>query len=136
MTLTPRELATVLAALRRWQEEWTGHHLAPSHLRKMEHFTEERPLTMKQIDQLCERLNTPPTKQWAAYMSMTKYSVEGTTLYPSYREALEAVAEFYEVAIYDEEQQGNPAKDDATLYDDIEELSDGESWHIQEVETP
>jgi hypothetical protein len=55
--LTERELATVLAALRRFQQEcatlWgrTDRSMSP------EHFVEHDPLTMEQIDDLCERLN-------------------------------------------------------------------------------
>jgi hypothetical protein len=52
--LTDRELATVLAALRHWQQHLLNYPRAAA---AMEHFTEERPLTATQIDRLCERLN-------------------------------------------------------------------------------
>lgn len=50
MKLTPKELATILAGLR----------LAQSHreeLKGMDHFIDEKPLSDKQIDNLCEKLN-------------------------------------------------------------------------------
>ncbi|HOW87338.1 MAG TPA: hypothetical protein PKV84_01605 [Candidatus Omnitrophota bacterium] len=48
MNLTKKELATVLAALRTFQERPAVG---------MEHFKNVRPLASKQIDDLCERLN-------------------------------------------------------------------------------
>lgn len=48
MKITERELATVLAALRKFQE---------SPATDTEHFKDVRPLTANQIDELCERLN-------------------------------------------------------------------------------
>ena len=48
MKITERELATVLAALRKFQE---------SPAAGAEHFKDVRPLTANQIDELCERLN-------------------------------------------------------------------------------
>lgn len=49
--LSPRELATVLAALRLFQEQ------RPTH---MVHFTEVPALANDQIDGLCDRLNRTP----------------------------------------------------------------------------
>jgi DNA-binding Xre family transcriptional regulator len=56
--LSKRELATVLAALRMFQEELT----ASFKLRgwNPEHFAEFAPLTSEEIDALCERLNCGP----------------------------------------------------------------------------
>ena len=56
-----RELATVLAALRYWQQDLADNEengpISP------EHFDEEvTPLTVEEIDELCERLNTGRTK--------------------------------------------------------------------------
>jgi hypothetical protein len=51
MTLTDRELATVLAALRFWQRAWDGSKVS------LEQFAEETPLTPEEIDDFCERLN-------------------------------------------------------------------------------
>lgn len=48
MKITERELATILAALRKFQE---------SPATDGEHFKDVRPLTANQIDELCERLN-------------------------------------------------------------------------------
>ncbi len=48
MKLTGRKLATILAALRAFQER-------PSH--KMPHFAGHKPLCGKEIDALCEQLN-------------------------------------------------------------------------------
>ena len=52
--LSPRELATVLAALRYWQTELREPDFDPSG----PHFTEHEPLSSDEIDALCERLNT------------------------------------------------------------------------------
>ena len=53
MKLTKRELATILAALRKFQER-------PSN--GMEHFESCKPLKPNEIDRLCERLNCPEIK--------------------------------------------------------------------------
>lgn len=55
--LTTRELATVLAALRHWQRylDTSARKFVRA---EYEHFTDEAPLTPRQIDDLCERLNT------------------------------------------------------------------------------
>src|SRR5436190_17604214 len=59
--LTPRELATVLAALRYWQDKCASSAdpvtqvFIPAELAT--HFIEEPPLTMDDIDTLCEQLN-------------------------------------------------------------------------------
>ena len=50
-TLSERELATVLAALRVWQADPCGSN-QPS-----EHFEDDTPLSSAEIDELCERLN-------------------------------------------------------------------------------
>jgi hypothetical protein len=55
MTLTTRELATVVAALRHWQRSLQKAGLSPI----TEHFAEVTPLGVAEIDQLCERLNIP-----------------------------------------------------------------------------
>jgi len=56
--MNPRELATVLAALRYWQDQ-VGGGPVPSIVR--EHFGSYLlPLTNPEIDALCERLNTAP----------------------------------------------------------------------------
>lgn len=61
MKLTDRELATVLAALRNFQED-IGHYTDPDgwNVRNAfpEHFAEHEPLDHPEIDDLCERLNT------------------------------------------------------------------------------
>lgn len=52
--LSPRELATVLAALRYWQEELEPDGIPPI----MDYFTDgTEPLSIEDIDELCERLN-------------------------------------------------------------------------------
>ena len=53
--LNERELATVLAALRYWQQD-----LAENDGPISEHFADETPLTVEEIDALCERLNCDP----------------------------------------------------------------------------
>lgn len=54
MKLTKKELATTLAALRKFQER-------PS--KGMEHFESCDPLKRHEIDSLCERLNCPEIRQ-------------------------------------------------------------------------
>lgn len=63
--LTPKELATVLAALRFWQELERGEpceKFLPENARKGTHFEEHDPLTVEEIDSLCERLNSLEAK--------------------------------------------------------------------------
>lgn len=48
-----RELATILAALRYWQQDLAANSDGPI----SEHFAETTPLTVAEIDNLCERLN-------------------------------------------------------------------------------
>jgi hypothetical protein len=59
--LTERELATVLAALRYWQQDLTENDDGPISL---EHFDDRiTPLTSLEIDLLCEHLNCKPTAE-------------------------------------------------------------------------
>ena len=51
----PRELATVLAALRHWQHQLARQGLALADA--FSHFGDELPLSMEEIDSLCDRLN-------------------------------------------------------------------------------
>lgn len=53
MQLSDRELATVLASLRYWQDEMARYDQST-----LEHFQDVTPLTVAEIDELCERLNT------------------------------------------------------------------------------
>lgn len=54
--LTSAELATILAALRLWQQTVGDlRNALPTELR--EHFTDTEPLGLSDIDDLCERLN-------------------------------------------------------------------------------
>jgi hypothetical protein len=48
-----RELATALAALRYWQNDWMEQSEGPM----AGHFHEQTPLTGEEIDELCEKLN-------------------------------------------------------------------------------
>ena len=57
--LNPRELATVLAALRHWQRELERHGL--DWAQGFPHFADEPPLSMEEIDSLCDRLNDSDT---------------------------------------------------------------------------
>jgi hypothetical protein len=52
--LSPRELATVLAALRYWQSDFAS---TDKIIAGGEHFSDQDPLTADEIDDLCERLN-------------------------------------------------------------------------------
>ncbi len=56
MQVTNRELATVLAALRYWQQDPAENDGPIS-----EHFTEHTPLGVEEIDDLCERLSFEST---------------------------------------------------------------------------
>lgn len=56
MKLTSRELATVLAALRYWQQDSIEQAEGPM----QEYFDEHTPLTPDEIDRLCEELNCCP----------------------------------------------------------------------------
>ena len=52
--LTYAELSTILAALRNWQETIDRRGIPP---KVQGHFEDARPLSRRQIDSLCERLN-------------------------------------------------------------------------------
>ena len=52
--LTPRELATTLAALRFWQQQRQHEAVFAENF---PHFADELPLTAEEIDALCDRLN-------------------------------------------------------------------------------
>jgi hypothetical protein len=54
ITVNSRELATVLAALRRWQRDLAENEEGPI----CDYFTDCTPLTVDEIDDLCERLNS------------------------------------------------------------------------------
>jgi hypothetical protein len=51
--LSRRDLATILAALRSWQQDLAENGDGPI----AEHFEDVSPLTVEEIDDLCERLN-------------------------------------------------------------------------------
>jgi predicted DNA-binding transcriptional regulator YafY len=53
--LTEQELATVLAALRHWQQSLRREH---GRVAAWPHFEDQEPLTLREIDELCERLNS------------------------------------------------------------------------------
>jgi hypothetical protein len=58
--MTSKELATVLAALRFWQQELqdiADHPDEDNWIAESLHFQEHEPLTSEEIDDLCERLN-------------------------------------------------------------------------------
>ena len=57
--LHPRELATVLAALRHWQHQLARQGLALAD--PFPQFDDELPLSMEEIDSLCDRLNDSDT---------------------------------------------------------------------------
>ena len=68
MNLTNRETATVLAALRYWQRDFGaagGKTVFP------DHFYDCKPLTAKQIDTLCERINTPDEEEFVVKLGWT-----------------------------------------------------------------
>jgi len=55
MILQPRELATVLAALRHWQATVVKERIDPAY--QYPHFDEDTPLSAAEIDPLCDYLN-------------------------------------------------------------------------------
>jgi hypothetical protein len=55
--LSHKELATVLAALRYWQQDLAENQAQGEVPIAKEHFQEVQPLSVAEIDQLCERLN-------------------------------------------------------------------------------
>jgi hypothetical protein len=57
ITVNSRELATVLAALRYWQQDLIANEEGPI----SEHFNAHTPLTVEEIDDLCERINCGPS---------------------------------------------------------------------------
>ena len=58
--LTGRELATVLAALCYWQQDLAANDdEGPI---SAEHFDKHTPLSVEEIDDLCERLNCGPAR--------------------------------------------------------------------------
>jgi hypothetical protein len=60
MKLTSRELATVLAALRYWQNDLDDDPEMFENLPGSGHFEQETPLNGDEIDRLCEELNCCP----------------------------------------------------------------------------
>ena len=58
MEFTDREAATVLAALRLWQEQMGRAFAMPT--RFAEHFADHAPLDGAEIDELCEAINGEP----------------------------------------------------------------------------
>jgi len=56
--ITPRELATILAALRTWQDHQRSEWIEPSREFMAEYFHDDEPLDEDEIDKLCIVLNT------------------------------------------------------------------------------
>lgn len=69
MTFTKRETATLLAALRYWQEQIDDVEMNESEDNWMAdslHFKDHKPLTSEEIDELCGKINPAeptPTKE-------------------------------------------------------------------------
>ncbi len=57
VTFDDRELATILAALRYFQQDLAANEEGPI----SEHFNEHTPLSVDEIDDLCERINCGPS---------------------------------------------------------------------------
>ena len=82
--LSHRECATVLAALRNWQLTLTNLGLSDrsskdvakalaNDIPSFDHFEDgTNPLTVKQIDALCERINLSPTARIVEHQSRSK----------------------------------------------------------------
>lgn len=67
--MNDRELATCLAALRYWQQEMIDiqEQDEDNWMADSSHFTEHTPLTVEEIDTLCEKINCseePKAPQW------------------------------------------------------------------------
>ena len=100
-SLTDRELATVLAALRHWQEDqedfdppldqdpapWLGMY-----------FAEHEPLTSRQVDALCERLNTSASEPGDnPYVAMCRRVAETIANWVDCSDLRESLAVFREL---------------------------------------
>jgi hypothetical protein len=59
LSLDKRETATVLAALRKFQRD-AGNVRQLAHMMATEHFKDIKPLSLDEIDALCERINFAP----------------------------------------------------------------------------
>ncbi len=57
ISITDREVATILAALRYFQQDLAANEEGPF----SEHFIEHTPLSVDEIDHLCERINCGPS---------------------------------------------------------------------------
>jgi hypothetical protein len=61
VNLTDREVATILAALRYWQQDLAANDEVRI---CQEHFDDKNtPLTVEEIDELCERINCGPSPE-------------------------------------------------------------------------
>lgn len=58
ITLTPKELATILYALRNLQLDMVGDSQFAGEMKNAEHFHDVEPPSLEFIDNLCEYLNT------------------------------------------------------------------------------
>ena len=107
--LSARELATVLAALRCFQESLAqGSDVA---LRALSHFIEREPLSADEIDTLCEQLNCVDDQPSAVVPASTLKSAEALS-----REALVEIVSGIQARLYlDMDRTGrefwNPGKD-------------------------
>jgi hypothetical protein len=107
--LSARELATVLAALRCFQKSLV--HGNDSALRALPHFTECEPLSVDEIDALCEQLNCVDGQPGAGVPASTLKSPEALS-----REALVEIVSGIQSRLYlDMDGTGrefwNPGKD-------------------------
>ena len=109
MRLTDRELATVLFALRRWQNDQAEESPGES-----DFFQGQSPLTGGEIDALCERLNASPGTGVVAAFSRGKDDATGPTLGP-----FEGLQLTYECL------RRTDTGEDIAYWD-----KDDESWHV------
>ena len=112
--LTDRELATVLAALRFWQEEMLDDGGAyGARDRSPEHFHDVEPLERAEVDALCEELNSvgasgkdgveKPTAEEVA--EVLEWEMSKTSEQTSYVKSARAVIEFIFGSVSKGEQQ-------------------------------
>ena len=69
--MTDKQVTTVLAALRHWQEvlaETRGKIKNPAWVpdKQYDFFEQDEPLTLEEIDQLCEELNCPRESEFVS----------------------------------------------------------------------
>jgi hypothetical protein len=98
--LDERELATVLAALRYWQQDLARQHPHDDDSGPISpHFEAQEPLAVEQIDRLCERLNTdaPTCARDDSYVVLCRRLAETAANWADCSDLREVLAVFKEL---------------------------------------